>query len=355
MVTGAELLPQTDALQVHWLVFEILLVVTFLLHLLLMNVMLGGSIFAAFMGWKYRHEPEETHELPITIALTVNFGVPPLLFVQVLFGHLFYSSSVLMGAFWLSVIPILIVAYYGAYLAVHHRKTQISALWSTISAVLLLVIAFFFVNNMTFMLDPGKWSAYFANQGGVLLNLAEPTLIPRYLHFVVGALAVTGLGWAVWSWYREKRGGPAAKPGVAWGLRMFWICTAVQVAIGLLWIITLPEAVMKLFMGGNLFATVLFLAGFLLAIGLIIMAVKGRLWATAGSLVLTMLVMILMRDIVRGGYLSGIFTEGDLVVKLSISPLVLFLVSFIVGLVVIGWMVRTALDPKQRVEVGGGK
>ena len=354
-MTGAELLPQADALQVHWLVFEILLIVTFLLHLLLMNVMLGGSIIAAVMGWRDRHEPEETHEIPITIALTVNFGVPPLLFVQVLFGHLFYTSSVLMGAFWLSVIPILIVAYYAAYLAVHYRKTQVSAVWSTVSAILLLVIGFLFVNNMTFMLDPGKWAGYFAEPGGVLLNLSEPTLIPRYLHFVVGALAVTGLAWAVWSWYREKRGGPPADKCIAWGLKVFWVTTLVQVAIGLWWVIALPEDVMKLFMGGSMYASALLLLGVLLTVGLVIMAVKGKLWPTVGSLVLTMLVMILMRDVVRGGYLSGIFTEADLAVNLSLSPLVLFLISFVVGLVVLGWMVKTALDPRERMEAEGGE
>ena len=50
------------------------------------------------------------------MAFAVNFGVAPLLFVQVLYGHLFYTSSILVAVFRLAVIPLLIVAYYALYL-----------------------------------------------------------------------------------------------------------------------------------------------------------------------------------------------------------------------------------------------
>jgi hypothetical protein len=39
-------------------------------------------------------EKKASGSIPTLIALAVNLGVPPLLFVQVLYGHLFYSSSV---------------------------------------------------------------------------------------------------------------------------------------------------------------------------------------------------------------------------------------------------------------------
>lgn len=354
-MSGADLLPQPDALQVHWLVFEVLLMVTFLLHLLLMNVMLGGSIMAAVTSWRKRQLPAEVKQLPIVVALAVNFGIPPLLFLQVLFGHLFYTSSVLMGAFWLSVIPILIVAYYAAYLTVHNRARPISVLWSTVSALLLLTIGFFFVNNMTFMLSPDRWSAYFTHQNGVLLNLHEPTLIPRYLHFVTGSLAVTGLAWAGWAWYREKRGGPEAAPHIKQGLTLFWIFTLVQMVLGLTWLMTLPQETQHLFMGGSAYASILLLLGVMLAIGLVIMAMRGNLLGTVSSLILTLVVMMLMRDEVRGGYLSQYFNPGQLKVVLTISPLVLFLVTFVVGLGVLYWMIRTALDPRERVDTEGGE
>lgn len=354
-MSGAELIPTPDSLQVHWLVFEILLVVTFLLHILLMNVMLGGSILAAVHAWRGKQLPEEVHEIPITIALAVNFGIPPLLFVQVLFGNFLYSSSILMGVFWISVIPILIFAYYAAYLTVANRKRPISRIWMTVSAVLLLVIGFFFVNNMTYMLGFERWPEYFANPSGTLLNLAEPTLWPRYLHMVTGALAVTGMAWAVWAWYRQKRGGPDAAPRIKEGLRLFWVFTSIQAVLGLIWLITLPKEVVMLFMGKSMYATALLVLGLALAIGLIIMAIKGRLWATFWALILTLVVMILMRDVVRAGYLSSVFSRAELPMKFTISPLILFLVTFVAGLAVLAWMIKLALDPKQRVEAEGGR
>ena len=39
-----------------------------------------------------------------------------MLFLQVLHGNLIYTSSILMGVYWLSVIGLFILAYYRAYL-----------------------------------------------------------------------------------------------------------------------------------------------------------------------------------------------------------------------------------------------
>jgi len=50
-------------------------------------------------------------KIPSTFALGVTFGIAPLLFVQVLYGNLIYSSSILMGVFWLLIIPFIIIAY----------------------------------------------------------------------------------------------------------------------------------------------------------------------------------------------------------------------------------------------------
>ena len=62
--------------------------------------------------------------------MTVNLGIPPLLFLQTLFGQFLYSSSILMAVFWLSVVPVLIVAYYAAYGFVHrHRQSGAGSAW----------------------------------------------------------------------------------------------------------------------------------------------------------------------------------------------------------------------------------
>jgi hypothetical protein len=98
----ARLIPASDPLPVPWGWFQILLLLTFVLHLLFMNTMLGTGIIALVSHLKNPKSAlpvtaDISKKLPYTIAFTVNMGVPPLLFLQVLYGHLFYVSSVLMA------------------------------------------------------------------------------------------------------------------------------------------------------------------------------------------------------------------------------------------------------------------
>ena len=81
------LIPTPDFLPVPWPWFKVLLVLTFVLHLLLMNLMLGGSLLTLF-GRRREGVPPPARGIPTLIALPINMGVPPLLFVQVLFADL---------------------------------------------------------------------------------------------------------------------------------------------------------------------------------------------------------------------------------------------------------------------------
>ena len=117
----ALLLPSPDAIPAPWGWFQALLLLTFFCHILLMNVMLGTACIALADHFGTGGErAAESHRLagalPFTIAFAVNFGVAPLLFVQVLYGQFVYVSSILMASFWLAVIALLIAAYAAAYL-----------------------------------------------------------------------------------------------------------------------------------------------------------------------------------------------------------------------------------------------
>lgn len=381
-------IPTPDTIPVHWGWFQILLTVTFLLHLLLMNTLLGGTLFA-FIGRLRKRSPMAGRKaLPTLVALTVNFGVPPLLFVQVLYGHLFYSSSVLMGVYWLSVIPILILAYYALYLFIYKGEAHngIAVLTLGVASLFLLVIAFLFVNNLTLMLTPERWTAYMANPNGTILNLSDPTLYPRYLHFVIGSIAVFGLMKAVFHHIRLKRSGlldiaatdeneealeateelATPKPenqdddeeheptpeddttneiqkeqdAISDGLKLFAYATMAQIVIGFWFLIALPKDIMMLFMGESIGYTILLLLGIALALLLVFFAMKNKLWLTFGTLVATMLLMIIQRDLVRAAYLGKIFSPVDLEILPQFSPLILFLVTFIAGLGIIFYMVK---------------
>jgi len=143
-------IPVPEAIPVNWLWFQGLLIVTFVLHLLLMNLVLGGSLIAIWDNVIKKRKFHGASNLPIILALTINLGVPPLLFVQVLYGHLFYSSSIVMAIPWLLVIPILVLAYYGSYIYV--KKIDGAPIWARasliVSALFLLYIGFMYVNNL---------------------------------------------------------------------------------------------------------------------------------------------------------------------------------------------------------------
>ena len=49
------------------------------------------------------------------VAVGVNLGIVPLLFVQLAYYKVFYPATILMAWFWLAIIVLLIPAYYGVY------------------------------------------------------------------------------------------------------------------------------------------------------------------------------------------------------------------------------------------------
>ena len=167
------LIPTPDTIPVAWGWFDLLLIATFILHLLVMNFMLGGGLISVLNMFRPQSQnqllnKEISVKWPFTIAFAVNLGVAPLLFIQVIYGHFIYTSSILMAVWWLSVIILLILAYYGAYIYdfKFDRLKTLKAPLLLVVVVLMLYIAFFFTNNMTLMLQPERWQAYFQNTGG---------------------------------------------------------------------------------------------------------------------------------------------------------------------------------------------
>ena len=343
----ARLIPAPDAIPVAsgWL--QVLLLLTFTLHLLCMNAMLGGAIIALVSDLYKRHAPhplarQVSRHLPYTIAFTVNLGVAPLLFLQVLYGHLMYTSSVLMAVYWLAVILLVMIAYYSAYLYDFKFEALGAArrLPIAVAVVLLLAAGFVFSNNMTLMLVPGRWTAYFANPHGTLLNLGEPTLIPRYLHFMTASVAVGGLFLALVAHFKTAEADRPLK--VRSGLRWLAGGTGVQMLVGLWFLLRLPRPVMMLFMGGDALATGLLVLGLAGAVLAMMFGFRGRLWPAAAAALATVVDMVMMRDLVRSAYLAPYFRLSDLPTVPQYGPLILFLAALVAGLALVVYMLRLA-------------
>ena len=168
---------------------------------------------------------------------------------------MFFPSAIVMGWWWLAVIGLLILAYYAAYLLAfreHEPRRQRARCWPGSSRPSSGLIALIYGNNMTMMLKPAELvRRYAADGGGVQLNLLDPTLFPRHLHMVLGAIAVSGLAWPWLGVVRRKQ--DAGVRGVGRAVRRVRLraATCVNIFAGLWWLAALPRDVLLQFMGGG--------------------------------------------------------------------------------------------------------
>jgi hypothetical protein len=348
---------------------HILLVFTFLLHVLFMNMALGGTLIATAghlrdpRGNGARLARELSRWNTYGIAFTVTTGIAPLLFLQVLYGHLFYSAAILLGGFWLLAVGILTAAYYANFVYKLGRSTP-SPLWIVTAAAGFLLVALALVAVTLLWMSPGEWPAVALDRARVL---ALPSLLPRFLHFVVGAVAVAGFLVVLFQVHRD-RFGPGGDPAYrAWAARhgLAWArwATVVQVALGVWFLLALPRDTMRGIMGGSAYAMGSFAVGLALALLLLVLLFilrdplrqRGRTQLTGAVMLLVVVAMVLLRDALRGLYLvpaadaargvysTRIFDPSDLAVRSQWGLFLLFVLFLLAALGTVWWVVRAVV------------
>jgi hypothetical protein len=334
----------------YW-VFKLLLIVTFVLHILAMNCLLGGAVVALLAKWRAKKGQngnrifsDVAKKLPVFLPATITIGIAPLLFVQVLYGQYFYTSSIIMGWPWLLVLVCLAVAYYGFYYVSFRSGKEPGRAGKVMlfSTILIFLIGFMFTNNLMLSQKPSRWAAkYFSSPGGWNLNLSEPTLFPRFLHFFVAAVAVGGIVLVFMALANWKRDNAYARELLQFGGKTFMYATMAQIMVGIVFLISLPRDLRMLFMGDNPLATTLLLIGISGAIGAIFLISdalhKENIRAAAiyvpGILAVVILCMSVMRDILRNAYLKPYFHPEQFAVKTQWSVFPLFLALFVAGVI----------------------
>lgn len=354
------LIPSPDTIPAPSLFFQILEILTFTLHILVINAMLGGIFITLYQRFFQNENSIEdslhgsiTKKIPVTFALGINLGVAPLLFVQVIYGNYFYTSSVLMGTYWILIIPLLILAYYGAY--IHARKysksESLAKVSLLISGLIVLYIGFMLVNNLTMMTQPENWTGYFNERTGTLLNTSDATLIPRYLHFIAASVAVGGLFLAiVWN-FRKKKDPEKAEAKVVHGLKIFSFATMIQIIIGFWFLLAIPSDFISEFMGGNIFYTILLFGGIITGIASIMVSINGKLNLTLVAFLLTIVFMVLTRDNLRALYMKDHFSFDQLTLNPQYGVMTLFLLIFVIGLGSVYYMIKLGFQNKEGGQV----
>jgi hypothetical protein len=235
--------PQTSLLPAPVWFVQAMKALGFTLHAVPMNLWYAGLLVALgllvvggeqgrrFAGRLFR-------QMPILIALGVNLGIVPLLFVQLAYYKVFYPATILMAWFWLAIIALLIPAYYGVYVYAWGLRNEPDAAGPAgtvpifasakmglspssrfrnaatlrtaagwIAAIFFVVIGFLFANGLSLMEHVGRWPQLWLDHNvagaatGTALNVGDPTFLPRWLlmfGLALGTTAVWVLIDAVW-------------------------------------------------------------------------------------------------------------------------------------------------------------
>ena len=360
-MVAAPAIPDPDPIPLPgpiWL-FKGLLVFTFLLHAIPMNLVLGGGLLVAVSHFRWRrggaaaaHHQHlaalAARALPATVAFTITLGVAPLLFVQVLYGQLYFTSSVLMAWPWLAVVALLMLGYYGAYWhSMRFRELGPRAAWVALGVSLtFLAIAFLFVNNLSLLQNPAVWRNLYLRspQGTHLYALHDEGVFLRFLHFLLASLAVSGLAVAGLGVARRRQDPDFGAWAGRYGARWFAGATAAQAIVGPLFLLAQPARVRSAFLGESAADATLLGAALLLAVVALVLVGGGegitpaRLGAGACAIGGTVALMIVIRQRVRTLWLEPAFSVDRLPASPQWGAILLFAVLLLAGLGLVGWM-----------------
>lgn len=237
-------------------VLQVLMVALFLLHILFVNLMVGGAVLTfvyEWLGLKTRRYDDLAHAVANTItvnkSLAVVLGVGPLLVINLLYTTEFYAANILTGHVWILLVPLIALAFLLTYLHkfTWHRWTGPAkgrhVALAGVNAALFLFIPVIFLANINLMLFPDTWSRI----GGFVDALTVGNVLPRYLHFLMATMAVNALFLAFW--FRRKRFDIAriipdfTRPAlVRHFCRLAFRASALQLLVGPLLLLTLPRA-----------------------------------------------------------------------------------------------------------------
>lgn len=351
----------------HPLVFLLLGVLTFALHIAAVQVMLGAGTlvlagaFRADARWR-RLAAAMLATSKIAVSVAIVIGVAPLLFVQVVYDPFWYTSNVL-SAWWVIGFIVILIAGYSAMYGFYWLNEDLQARparggWLMVASLVLLLLVGWIMHVLSYqMLWPEQWKDWYAPGGTV--DATGRTLhawsVTRFGFFIALAAPVTG-AWLV-AVRRYLIGAREADAGYLALLQrlaqqLLLGGGAVAVALGAAWMATLP-AKMGWFLGS---APMLVAAALLVLAVLLPFALGRRLdqgaWGYGVFAVgaVALIGVAAAREWLR--YVTLLGTHGyDAMtyrVQFDAYSTVTFFATFaIVGGVVLGWLLTVAWQAGQ--------
>lgn len=315
--------------------FQFLLVISFLIHIVFVNMMLASSVMAVStetIGLVKKNKIYDrlafqlATQTSVFKSIAVVLGVAPLLLISVNYTQFIYPSTILIGKAWLSLIIVLIVAFLSLYVYKFswHRWKNRRALhlsFGIFGALLLLFVPLIFIVNVVSMLYPEMWQGA---KGFFHSLIYYPQIWQRYAHFVLSSFGAMGLFMYLWNrrqWNKvilaengekvEDREQRVFALGKKIGIAIAFWTTILQFVAGSLVLMSLEQEKMMLYMGGDAFLTGLLASSifvtFLLALFLYLAMktdVTRWLYLAIASFVIVVGLMGWMRHEVREVYVK---------------------------------------------------
>lgn len=198
----------------HPLIFLVLGVVTFALHMTAVNVMLGTlglSAWGSFSQNPYwqRLAGALGTTAKVAVSIAIVLGVAPLLFVQVIYDPFWYTSNVISAWWLLGFLAILTVAYLALYrfYGLNHQYAEDGSalpiqgapqggIWLVGSFILMVTCGVIMHAVVNQSLQPAEWMNWYAPEGVVDPHGRElhSITVARVAFFLLLSIPVTA-GW----------------------------------------------------------------------------------------------------------------------------------------------------------------
>lgn len=332
------------------IVFQILMVLTFSLHIIFVNLTIGTSAIAVYShikkgGYWPRLSTAMAKATPVNVSMAILLGVAPLLFVQVIYDPFWYASNTL-SASWAMLFVIFMMTGYGlAYVFyLKRQKTKSSGIvMAGVVSLALFVLSGIIMHSLGYqLLQPEKWLDWYVNGGRV--DTSGSSLhsfhVSRFLHFMAPSFAITGVFMMLYAWYFKDRA-DMDKEYLGWvgkiGAKTAFIFTVIQAIIGFWWLLSLPG-------GFNFITNPFFLIALVLGIGLLLFLYTAKgdpnkyALPVAAIAFVTIFGMSYAREALRTLYLGRFgYSIFEYKVNLNIGSTILFLCTFAMGLVIISY------------------
>lgn len=339
----------------HPVVFQVLMVFTWIMHIAFVHMTLGTAALAIYAFYKRapgthweQLSMAMTKSAKVGVSLLIVLGVAPLLFTQVIYDPQWYTASVLSARWLIAFIFTLIIGYcswFVFYYSNHEGAKKRLGVFALIGLTLFLLDGLIMHVLAYQSLLPDQWMSWYAPGGVVDTRGAKLHAIqwPRYLFIISLSLPAVGLYLLAYADYFRHR---ADRPPVyldfarALGHRIAVAGLMVSFALLLVWQFVHPTATGLTWhpVGWLLAASLLAFAWFVRRHGL---RVHGYLPLLAGLGVLGILAV--WRELIRICYMLPFgYDITDYTVHADWPSMVLFFSTFIgVGGLVGGFFLMT--------------